>query len=190
MNAFDKYLQQFPHYTPSVFEHAKSDLVAMTLEPGAFLLEPGQVAKHIAFVEKGLLRQYYLNEGKEVTHCFCRENSIATSYKSLVTQQESDLAIQAIEESKLLVLSYDALQRLYKKDLFWQQVGRLVAENEFVTAQNHSRFINDLSATERYTQIMKNDSVLLQRVPLNHLATYLQVTPETLSRIRARIMRT
>ncbi len=190
MDAFNKYLQQFPHYTPSVYENAYPFLSEKTIESGSFLLQQGKISRNIAFIEKGLLRQYYLNDGKEVTNCFCRENTITSSYKSLITQQESDIAIQAVEESKLIILSYDSLQKLFKKDLFWQQVGRLTAENEFITSESHNRFLRDLSATDRYLHILNNDKELLQRVPLNHLATYLQIAPETLSRIRNKIMRT
>ena len=190
MDAFNKYLQQFPHYAPSVYENAAPFLSEKILEQGDFLLRQGKTSRNIAFIETGLLWQYYLQNGKEVTNCFCRENSITTSYKSLITQQVSDVAIQAIEKSKLIILSYDALQKLFDKDLFWQQVGRLAAENEFVTSDSHNRFLSDLSATDRYLYMMNNDKELLQRVPLNQLATYLQIAPETLSRIRNKIMRT
>ncbi len=190
MKAFNEYLKQFPNYTPDAFEYAQPFLSEKTIEAGKYWLREGKISRNIAFIEKGLLRLYYLNDGKEVTNCFCRENTITTSYKSLITQQASDLAIQAVEKSNLIVLSYESLQKLFEKDLFWQQVGRLAAENEFIISESHNRFLNDLSATERYLQISNNDPELLQRVPLNHLATYLQITPETLSRIRKKIVRT
>lgn len=190
MDAFNKYLQKFPHYAPSVYKNALPFLSEKTIKPSDFLLQQGKISRNIAFIEKGLLRLYYLNDGKEVTNCFCRENTISTSYKSLITQQESDMSIQAIEESKLIILSYDSLQKLFKKDFFWQQIGRLAAENEFIISESHNRFLKDLSATDRYLQILDNNKELLQRVPLNHLATYLQIAPETLSRIRNKISRT
>ncbi len=190
MEAFNTYLQQFPHYTSSVFDNVKPFLSVKTLQPGEFLLQQGGISRNIAFIEKGLLRLFYLNDGKEVTNCFCRENSISTSYKSLITQEESDMAIQAIEESKLIVLTYDSLQKLFDKDHFWQQVGRMAAESEYIVSESHNRFLKDLSATERYLQVLNNDEELLQRVPLIHLATYLQIAPETLSRIRNKISRT
>lgn len=190
MEVFNKYLQQFPHYSSKVFESVLPYLTVRYLNIGDFFLQQGKICRNIAFVEEGLLRLYYLNDGKEVTNCFCKENTITTSYSSLITQKESDIAIQAIEASKLIVLSYEALQKLYEKDLFWQQVGRLAAENEFITTECHNRFLSDLSATDRYIQILENENELLQRVPLNHLATYLQIAPETLSRIRNKITRT
>jgi CRP-like cAMP-binding protein len=189
MESFKAYLQQFPHYTPTVFEDILPFLSIKELDAGDFLLREGKRCTEIAFVEKGLLRLFYLHDGKEVTKCFCKEQTITTSYSSLVTQQASDLAIQAIEPTRLIVFSYNSLQKLYRQDLFWQQVGRLAAENELITTECHHRFLRDLSATERYKQVLENDSELLQRVPLNFLASYLQVAPETLSRIRSKLVR-
>lgn len=190
MEAFNNYIKQFPHYTPNVFKTVLPFLTIKNIEAGDYLLRQGRVGKRIAFIEKGLMRMYYLNDGKEITSCFCKENTITCSYKSLITKTPSDMSIQAIEPCKLITFSYDSLQKLYDKDLFWQQVGRLAAENEFINMDCHSRFITDLSATERYLQILENEADLLQRVPLSYLASYLQIAPETLSRIRKKIGRT
>lgn len=187
MEAFNKYLQQFPHYTPKVFEQIKPHLIEKELDAGVYFLEQGRVCRSIAFIETGLLRLHYNTDSKEVTNCFCKENTITCSYSSLITGAESDIAIQAIEPSRLWVIPYISLQKLYEKDLFWQQLGRLAAENEFITTECHHRFLRDLSATERYMQILENESELLQRVPLIYLASYLQVAPETLSRIRKKV---
>jgi CRP-like cAMP-binding protein len=190
MESFKNYLQQFPHYNDSVFESVEPHLSLIKLKAGEHFLREGKICKQIAFIKEGLLRLYYINDGKEVTNCFCKEDTITCSYSSLITQSESDIAIQAIEDSTLIVFSYHALQELYAKNLYWQQVGRLAAENEFITAACHNRFLSDLTATERYQQILENEGDLLQRVPLNHLASYMQVAPETLSRIRNKISRT
>lgn len=190
MQTFHQYLKQFPHYTPGVYEEILPYLSIKNIEEGEYFLRGGKICREICFIKKGLLRLYYLNDGKEITNCFCKENTIMTSYSSLITQKESDIAIQAIEPSELIVFSYSSLQQLYKKNIFWQQLGRLAAENEFITAECHNRFLRDLSATERYKQILSDDAELLQRVPLNYLATYLQVAPETLSRIRKKISET
>lgn len=190
MEALNRYLTQFPHYSPEVFEDILPLLTVKKIDKGKYFLRNGRICKEIGFVKKGLLRLYYLNDGKEITNCFCKENTIITSYSSLITQKESDIAIQAIEPSQLIVFSYNSLQELYKKNLFWQQLGRLAAENEFITTECHNRFLRDLSATDRYKQILEEDAELLQRVPLNYLATYLQIAPETLSRIRKKISQT
>jgi len=190
LEALNKYLQQFPHYMPSVYEKASPYLSTIHLKAGEYFLQHGKISRTIGFIEKGLFRMFYLHDGKEITNCFCKENTITCSYRSLITKQESDFAIQAIEDSTLTVFSYDSLQKLYEKDLFWQQVGRMEAESEYISTECHNRFLNDLSATERYLQLLEEDNDLFQRVPLNHIASYLQVSPETLSRIRKKISRT
>jgi len=190
MESLKKYLQNFPHYHPSVFEDVKPYIKTIEFTAGDYFLREGSVCKHIGFIEKGLFRLYYLNDGKEVTNCFCKENTITCSYRSLITQQPSDVAIQAIEDATLLTFSYDSLQQLYEKNLFWQQMGRLAGEAEYINMDCHNRFLTDLSATERYKQVLENEEDLLQRVPLKYLASYLQIAPETLSRIRKKIART
>lgn len=184
MESFKKYLQQFPRFSQASFELALPYLKEVEIKAGDSFLEQGQVCRKLGFISKGLFRLYYLKDGKEVTNCFCKENTISTSYRSLITGQASEMSIQAIEDSTLILLTKEQLQELYKKDLFWQQLGRMAAENEFITTESHTRFLTDLSATERYQQILDKDKELLQRVPLQYLASYLQIAPETLSRIR------
>jgi len=190
MESFNQFLKQFPNYSPEVFEAVRPHLTLEEINAGQYFLGHGKVCRKIGFIEQGLLRLYYLNDGKEVTNCFCKENSLITSYSSLITQKDSDIAIQAIETSTLVVLPYEALQQLYTEHPFWQQVGRLAAESELITTECHHRFLRDLSAIDRYKQVLEDDPELLQRVPLNYLATYLQVAPETLSRIRNKLART
>ena len=191
MEEFKKYLQQFPNYTSNVFENVLPYLSEKTIKAGETLLRQGKTSKDIAFIEHGLFRQYYINDdGKEITSCFCKENSITTSYKSLITQQESEISIQAVEDSKLIIVSLETIKKLLKTEIFWQQFGRLAAENEFIISESHNRFLKDLSATDRYLKILNNDKDLLQRVPLKYLASYLQISPETLSRVRNKTSRT
>jgi len=191
MEEFNFFLQQFPNYTQSVFENVRPFLSEKIINAGELLLRQGKTAKEIAFIEYGLFRQYYINDdGKEITNCFCKENSITASYKSLITQQESDINVQAVEDSKLIVISLESIKKLLKTDLFWQQFGRLAAENEFIISESHRKFLKDLSATDKYLEILNNDKELLQRIPLKYLASYLQISPETLSRVRNKISRT
>ena len=190
MKAFQNFLKQFPHYSDEIFEELLPELTIIELKTQEYFLKEGQICKKLAFIEEGLVRIYYLNDGKEITKCFCRENNITCSYSSMITQTPSDCAIQAIEDTKLITLPYSTLQKFYQKSIFWQQIGRISGEREFVIEEKHNQSMRNLSALDRYKHILKNDSELLQRVPLNHLASYIQVTPETLSRIRNKISRT
>ncbi|MEL6675859.1 MAG: Crp/Fnr family transcriptional regulator [Bacteroidota bacterium] len=186
-SSFETFLSAFPHFQPAVFEEAQPYLRRVDLPAGEHFLEYGHICREIAFIESGLIRLYYLHEGKEVTLCFCRENHITTSYQSLVSQTPSEIAIQTIEPTRLITLSYESLEKLYAKDLFWQQLGRLTVEQEYLAVENHRRLVRDLPGQERYAQMIKQESALLDRVPLNYLASYLQLSPETLSRIRKKM---
>lgn len=190
MESFRKYIKQFPNYKPSAFEAVLPFLTTKQLAAGEYLLKEGSVCRSIAYIEKGLLRLYYLNNGKEVTNCFCREHTLTASYRSMVTMTASDISIQTLEHSQLIMLSYEALQKLFVTDSFWQQVGRVAIESEYLINEKHSRFLRDKSAQERYLEILNSQPDLLQRVPLTALASYLQVSPETLSRIRKKISTT
>jgi len=190
LEAFKNFLKQFPHYTPERFEELSPFLSTVELKTNDYFLKSGQTSKQLGFIEKGLVRIYYLHEGKEITKCFCRENSITCSYSSLIRQMPSESSIQAMEDTKLIKLSYESMQNLYKKHTFWQQMGRIAGENEFIIEETHNQSMRNLTAMDRYKQLLENESDLLQRVPLNHIATYLQVTPETLSRIRKKIIHT
>ncbi len=185
MEDFEKYLAGFPHYKPEYFKQVLPYLTQKTLRSGDFLVRQGKVCKEIAFVKKGLLRLFYLNkDGREITQCFCKEGELATSYISMIYSSASDIAIQAIEPTEVVLLPYNALLELYEQNVFWQQVGRLAAEQELIAIECHNRFLSDLSAREKYEQILTREKHLLQRVPLGYLASYMQITPETLSRIR------
>jgi CRP-like cAMP-binding protein len=187
MDEFNAYLKKFPNYSPAAFKEVVPYIKTKELAAGEYFLQHGKTCKQLGFIQEGLVRLFYLNDGKEVTHCFCKEKSLTCSFRSFITQEESDIAIQAIEPTKLLVLSYDSLQELYEHNQFWQQAGRIAAEQEYIITDAHNRFIRDLSATEKYLHILEKESELLNRVPLNYLATYLQISPETLSRIRKKI---
>jgi len=187
MDAFKNYLKLFPHYSPELFDQLAPYISKQSISAKEYFLSHGKICKNLAFIEKGLVRLLYLQDGKEIIKCFCRENEITTSYASLISQTESDIAIQAVEDSELIILSYTSLQKLYEQHLFWQQLGRLASESELIRTEGHQRFLTDLTATERYATVLENDPTLIQRVPLNYLASYLQISPETLSRIRKNI---
>lgn len=187
---FKEYIKQFPFYSDEAFEVALPYFKEIVLKKGEHFVEEGKTCKKIAFIQEGLFRTYYLKDGIEITTCFCKENTLTTSFKSLITKQVSELSIQATEESTIWVIQYHDLEILYSKNLFWQQVGRLVAQQEFINAECYTRFLNDQNAKQRYLHILDNESDLLQRVPLLYLASYLQIAPETLSRIRKEITTT
>jgi CRP-like cAMP-binding protein len=153
-----------------------------------FFVEQGKVCKHIAFVNKGLLRTFYLNDKAEiVTSCFCSENKFATSYRSLILQIPSTISIQALEETELLVIEYKDLQELYASSVAWQNVGRKITEREYFVMEQYASILNNETAKEKYLRLLAEQPEIIQKSPVQFIASYLGITTRTLSRIRKEI---
>ena len=184
---FKTFISQFPHYSNDAYESAEPYLKINRIKKGQHILRQGRICRNIHFVVSGMFKVYYLRDGVEITTCFCKENRFAASYQSLISNQPSELGIQAVENSETVSIQYGDLKKLYSQHLFWQQIGRMVTEQEYIITECYTRLINDKSAKQRYMEILDNEPDLLQRVSLADLASYLQVAPETISRIRKKL---
>ena len=159
------------------------------LKKGEYFLKENQVVREIAFVEKGALRLYYLsNDGKEVNNHFFLENDYAVAYLDFLKKRPSRYFIQALEDSELLTFSAGSLQIAYDKSKNWERFGRIIAESAYAMATNRFESFLFLSAKERYLQMLKDYPEFVQRIPLYHLASYLGIERESLSRIRKELV--
>jgi len=151
------------------------------------ILTAGNTCHQVIFVVSGLIRNYYLKDGVEINSGFYKENSLACSFASLVNRTPSTLSMQAIEDTEALVLSYDNLTNLYQRSDIWQEIGRIMTEKECVYLADRVNFLNFESAKVKYLNLMKEEPELIQRISVQHLASYIGVSRETLSRIRSAI---
>jgi len=158
-----------------------------TLKKGEYFLKKGERVNEIAFIEKGVLRLYYLSDGKEINNHFFLENDYAVSYLDFLKERPSRYFIQALEDCELLTFDSESLQMAYNKSKNWERFGRIIAESVYAIATNRFESFLFLSAKERYLQMMKDYPVFIQRIPLYHLASYLGIERESLSRIRKEI---
>lgn len=97
------------------------------------------------------------------------------------------MSIQAIEETKLLVIDYSSLQKLYKSSPVWQNIGRKVAEQEYIVMEKYASVLNNETAKEKYLRLLKEQPTVIQKASVEDIASYLGVTRRTLSRIRKEI---
>ena len=132
----------------------------------------------------GLLRSFYTLKEKETTTFFLREGSVAVALRSLVETIPSIENIQAIEDSELIVIKRESLYELYRESWKWQQVGRRVVEDSYIDMEQRSISLQTLSAQERYEQFLIEFPEVIKVVPLHQIASFLGISPETLSRIR------
>jgi CRP-like cAMP-binding protein len=152
------------------------------------LTAEGKIAKELYFINKGLVRLYYTKDGEEITGFIFREGLFASSYDSFLRQMPSIQTLETIEECELLVISFEGLQKLYDAVPKFHILARKVAEQRFINSQLIlSSFIMD-SPEERYRKFEELHGDLLLRVPHHMIASYLGITPVSMSRIRKRLM--
>lgn len=176
------------HHIP---ESSAGKLVAcfseISLPKGFRMLEAGKVETDIYFIRRGLARAFIPVDGEEITFWLGKEGDALFSLKSYTDSLPGYETIELMEDSDLYRLKRDALQLLFKEDIEIANWGRRFAEREF--QQTEQRLIPFLctTASERYARLLEESPDLLQRLPLEHLASWLGITPVSLSRIRARM---
>jgi CRP/FNR family transcriptional regulator, anaerobic regulatory protein len=187
MNNLLKILSQFA----MISNHIKIELMKMVvqknLSKGELLLEQGNICKHIYILEHGLARGFYYKDTKDITSWFAFESDILTSLYSFVSQKPSFENIEILENSIVYGISYKQLQELYQKYPEFNMIGRLITEKYYIGLEERILSMQYQTAKERYKKLLENNPQLLQRASLGHIASYIGVSQETLSRIRTKI---
>lgn len=188
MIGFKKFLSQFVPISDLEFDNTMLYFKELNLKKGDFFVQQDKICQQIAFIKKGTLKTFYINDkSEEITSCFCTENYLTTSYKSFILQAPSHLTVQAIEETELLVIDYDDLQKLYATSIVWQTIGRAIAEREYMVMEQYASVLNNETAKEKYLRLLKEQPNILQKASIHDIASYLGITRRTLSRIRQEI---
>src|SRR5688572_2743103 len=149
------------------------------------VLKEGDVNNHICMVISGLARSYYLNEEKEITSRLMNESFIITSWISFYTRKPSSEFIETLEDTTLACVHYNDIQQLYEEFPEFNVIGRKQVEYSFYMSELRTRMLRKHTAEEKYKFFLENHANLLQRVSLKHIATYLGMSEETLSRVRS-----
>lgn len=151
---------------------------------GDILIRENTVCNYVYYIEKGLTRTFYYKDGKDVTDWISMDGDFATSIVSFISRKPDRRIIEALENSTLYALHHDKLEELYSQYHDIERLGRLLVNNGLIQMQQRFDDLHFASAKERYNQLMQTRPNLIQRVPLGHIASFLGVTQETLSRIR------
>ena len=160
-------------------------LVPKTLKKGEFFIKEYITYKHVAFIKKGAFRSfYYSSQEEDVTYCFTFENAFLTAYSSLITQSPATENIEAITNSELLMISKKNLDLLESKSPNWTKMYRRIAESEYIKLEKRIFLLQRESAESRYSDLVNNQPLYINSIPLNYLASYLGITTRHLSRIR------
>ncbi|MBO0932025.1 Crp/Fnr family transcriptional regulator [Fibrella aquatilis] len=186
----NSFITALTHFSP-LSEASQQALAAVSrrlvLEKGHVLVNAGMVSDYIYFIEQGLSRTYYLKEGREVTDWLSADGEIAGSIVSFISRQPDQRIVQLLEPSVVWAVSYGSLETLYAHHHDLERLGRLLVSHGLLQLQHRFDALHMASALERYQGLLANRPALIQRVPLGMLASYLGITSETLSRIRAQV---
>lgn len=151
------------------------------------ILKEGEIDHYLSIVEEGAARIFFVKDNKELTTRFVFRYQYVTSYDSFLERSPSRCTVQALTDMVIWHVHYDDLQVVYKTSPIGNLIGRLTIENIYVEKLKKEFSFMSESAEERYLNLMKEHPELFQIIPLKHIATYLGITPQALSRIRKRI---
>ena len=163
----------------------ESVLVPRKYVKGELVLKEGDICTSIIYIHKGLLREYYYKNKKEVTEYLAVEGTIMMSIESLFHEEPSKLQIEALENSIIYELPKKRLEEVALHNVNIQILYRKILEESLILSQVHADLVRFESAENRYRRMCKLTPQVILRAPLVYIASYLQMTPETLSRVRS-----
>ncbi|WP_158559173.1 Crp/Fnr family transcriptional regulator [Deminuibacter soli] len=154
---------------------------------GHQLVMPGKTARFMYYINTGYIRTFYLDDLAEVTTNINCPLGFITAFDSYVTQQPASEYLECITDCQLLRISKQALDNLFRKSPVWAEAGRLINEQVIVYNAQRTRDMVTVSAEQRYLNLMEEHPDFFQHIPLQYLASFIGVKPESLSRIRKRL---
>lgn len=185
----ERHLCEVMDFTPSEIEEFASLLTEKNITKKSFLMKPNDYVAYEYFVLSGCLKAYYLDEsGQKHIIQFAVEDWWISDFESFFKNEPAQLYIEAIEDSVLLGLHRDVLEELYIRIPKFERFFRIKTTNAFVTLRARVLETLQKSTTERYLNFCKMYPNIEQRVTNHHIANYLGVQPESLSRIRKELL--
>ncbi|WP_298475944.1 Crp/Fnr family transcriptional regulator [uncultured Maribacter sp.] len=152
------------------------------------IINEGSIAQNLYFIENGLLRTYHLQDGKEMNTYFACDTQFISTFSSFISQAPSFETLEVIEHSIVYELSYKKLNILYQESSKFEKLGRILAEKNYLCVLDRTLTMQTKNAKEKYLEFIKNyETKIVQRVPQHMIATFLGITPESLSRIKKEI---
>ncbi|MEZ4772484.1 MAG: Crp/Fnr family transcriptional regulator [Bacteroidia bacterium] len=181
------FVSKFPQFSDEEVKLIVENLVVEEYKKGTILLKEGEVSTQCYFILKGCIRQYFQMEDDEKTTAFFTEEQAVVSFASYSAQIPANHYFACVEDCTVIVGDFEKEKEMYQKFPQLQALTRTMMEQDFGrTQENFATFITS-SPEERYRHLLEKRPELLHRVPLHQIASYLGITPESLSRIRKRL---
>ena len=177
--------RKYSTMTHEELDTLESILVPQKYAKGEMILKEGEVCRNIMYVAKGLVRQFYFKKEKELTEHLSTEGGIVMCIESLFKEEPTHIQVEALEPTMIYSLPKRRLEQVALHNVNIQILYRKILEESLILSQVHADLVRFETAQDRYLKLCQIMPQVVLRAPLVYIASYLQMTPETLSRVRA-----
>jgi len=184
-------LQVFNSFHPvgkGVEQYLLKNMYCCSVTKGQFLVKSGEICDSIYFIKKGVLRGFIREGDKEITTWITIENEIVAAIGSFILQRPTLENMQAIEDCEMIGIKFTDLDKLYLQYPSFNIIGRKITELYYVYAENRAYITRLHDAEKKYELFLQFYAHFVNRVPLKYIASFLGMTIETLSRVRAKML--
>ena len=182
---FFSYLNKFVPISPEEFrEYIQPYLVERRFEKKEIVSQAGEVEEYLNFIVHGLVRKYYLQDNDEVNTQISHEGHLIHAQESFHSRKPSEYFVETLEPTTFISVTYDDLEKLYSQHIKLERLGRLVITYTMVQKDRWQMQMIKMPPRERFLFFVERHPDLLQRVPQKHLASFLNIQPETFSRFK------
>ena len=185
----EKFISRFVTLSDAELEKIANKFKSKIVKKNSYLLRQGDTCKDFVFVEKGCLRLYYVKDGIEISVWFAFQHSSAIEVYSFISEHPSDYFLQAIEDSEVRYVSKTELKKIYQHQPKMQEMMRNFWEAVLLDLINRFTALQKDSAEKRYLDLLNKQPDYLETIPQKYLASFIGVTPTSLSRIRKQIIK-
>ena len=177
-------LESVSPISPSEWQHFEQYFSQRKLQKNELLWKENEYCNHLVFINSGMIYSFYNKEGKDIVTNLYFENAIFYDDYSFIKYEPCFLNYLALETCDLIVIPRIGLHEMFDKYKSFERLGRRMVERNHALSIKEQLNFNGFTTEEKYLNLMANQPNLIQRVPLKIIASYLNITPEHLSRIR------
>ena len=186
-NTFRQFLRSLISISDEAVNEIEKSGIRKSVEANSTIFRADRPFLKLLFLENGLFRAYRIVDGKDVTFFFFTSGEFAVDYESFLRESKSQLFLESLVASDYIEFSKSKINSLYNQYPEFERFGRIMAENAYLSATGRLKEFQTGSLEERYLQLLDRNPKLFQQVPQYHIASYLGVSPQSLSRVRARL---
>lgn len=177
--------RRYSTMTHDELDELESILVPLKFTKGEMILDEGEMCEYFYYLHRGLVRQFYYKNDREVTEHLGVDGSMFMCIESLFREEPTKLMCEALEPCYVYALPKKRLEEVALHNVNIQILYRKILEESLIESQIHADMLRFETAQDRYRRICKQNPQIVLRAPLVHIASFLQMTPETLSRVRS-----